>query len=179
MNSRTKKVLAVLCVAGLVLAWRVYGLLERYLPASVQALPTTAPALTDADAAGKTVVPENTLARWESQRAVAEQPWGRDPFADAEPVMENTRPVKPDEVRAPSSAAPTAAAFGFTGVSESKGKWLAVVRGRIVRVGDEIDGKYKVVEIDRRSITLAAEGWTYRYELGAEDVSVRPASEEQ
>jgi hypothetical protein len=177
MDSRRNKVLAVLCLASLVLVWRVYAVWNRYLPAPAQGNPIPAGTGLGVASPGSekgSVRPDGPTI-WESQKVVAAQPWGRDPFAD---VSDSMRPKEAEQAEdKKAEGVPPPASVRFTGVSASDNNWLAVVRGDIVRVGDVIDGKYAVIAINKRSLTLAADGWTFRYELGSEEPFVRPASE--
>jgi hypothetical protein len=178
MDARRKKVLMVLCVASLILAWRIYAVVTGGTPAAVQANP--APVAVDAGPvvpiATQTASPVDSPALWESQQAVAAQAWGRDPFADVEAVSQPEEAAEEAKAQEETGAPPTPS-LRFSGVSSSDNNWLAVVQGNIVRVGDFIDGRYKVVEITKRSLTLAADGWTFRYELGSDAPFIRPPSE--
>lgn len=180
IDGRRKKVLTVLCLGSAFLAWRGYvSISERLLVADTRAGPIgveVAPIDPKSEAAVKAdVVLANLL---DQQSAVADQPWGRDPFGS----LARSVPVEDDSSAARQVALdrvpPPAPPVQFTGVSRSDSRWLAVVRDQIVRVGDVIEGRYTVVEITKRSITLAADGWTYRYELGVESPEVRPLTEE-
>ena len=205
MERRNKKVLIVLGVASLILVWRVYALLNRSTPTAAQANQAATsiqqdavPRLEESKAEGETrgwiplpaavaagvaQTPEQsavqpitpTLA--ESQKLIAAQPWGRDPFADPPGAVQRAELTEQPKEKEATIVEPPPA-LKFTGASSSNGKWLAVVRGEIVRVGDLIDGKYKVVEITQRSLTLTANKWTFRYEMGSESPSIRPPSEE-
>ena len=178
MDSRRKKVLTVLCLASLILGWRVYVVWTKYSPSSAKANPVPASLRLDAapPAPEKAAARTDTQAIWESQRVVAAQPWGRDPFADVSGMMQSKDDSEQSQEKK-AEAIGQPASLRFTGVSGSNNNWLAVVRGDIVRIGDVIDGKFTVVAINKRSLTLAADGWTFRYELGSEEPFVRPASE--
>ncbi|HVP11484.1 MAG TPA: hypothetical protein VMV94_09895 [Phycisphaerae bacterium] len=84
MDSRRKKVLVVLCVASLTLAWRVYALWGRFAPRAAQAGPVAAVAASDVVTTmpDQPAVQTDNPALWETQQIVAAQPWGRDPFAE-------------------------------------------------------------------------------------------------
>lgn len=179
MDARQKKVLTVLGVGLIILGWRGYVLLTEYLPARVEAGPAPVDAVgaqgADADQrAGED--PSET--RWAAQRQVAEDDWGqRTPFT---PAPRAPRGANGDlsTATASSSEAPPAPQIQFVGVSRSADQWLASIQGRIVRVGEELDGGYRVVEINRHSITLAFRGWAYTFVLGSPETVVRPLREE-
>jgi hypothetical protein len=185
MDSRKKKFLTVLCLASVLLAWRMYVLITGYvLPNGARAeiavaLPSvpspsgTASGIPALPAPELAAVPANVL---QQQAAVTEQPWGRDPFAV---IPEAHTPNIASETAAKKNnnqpaAPPSALPLKFTGVSRSNGRWLAVVGGRIVRVGDELDGGFTVVEIGKRSLTISREMWVMQYELGGSQPVIRP-----
>jgi hypothetical protein len=180
MNARKKKVLTVLCAGSVFLTWRGYVLVtERLIPAMSHAAAPGAPveqppqpANASASAAGTAAELSGLLSR---QATVADQPWGRDPFA-AVPGAEHEagQPVVADSSR---DRPPPPPKMRLTGVSRSDGHWLAVMRDKIVRVGDVIDGQFTVTEITKQSITITSGRWAYRYGMGTEQPEVRPFAE--
>ena len=179
MNARRKKIMTVLCLGSVFLAWRGYVLItERLLPTKTQAdSMVVTPEPTPSDTAGVARPVSSDMTRvFEQQATVVDQPWGRDPFA---PVPGSAQVSEsPAAAKAPPRDQPPAPVLQFTGVSRSAGRWLAVVQNKIVRVDDVIDGQFTVVEITKRSLTVASGGWAYRYELGVERPEVRRSTEE-
>lgn len=174
MQARKKKVLTVLFIGSVILVWRGYALITTYAPSVAQANPDTAtiepvPAVTVSSQED-----EKMDETWEKQRLAAELPWGRNPCATLyRPTVTTT---DSDQVIA-QPGAPPAPAIKLSGVSRSGDQWLAAVEGNIVRVGDEIVGGYRVIEIAQHTITLESAGWTFTYAMGAEAAVVRPAPE--
>ena len=174
MQARKKKILTVLCVGSVILVWRGYGLITRYAPSVAQAN-SDAKAIEPASAmADSTQDDENMKKTWEQQRLAAEQPWGRNPCVDLSRPAGSTTGA--GQVIA-SPDAPPAPAIKLSGVSRSGDQWLAAVEGNIVRVGDEVVGGYRVINIAQHSLTLESAGWTFTFTMGAEDAVVRPSSE--
>ncbi len=181
MDARTKKIVGVLCVACVVLAWRLYVVIAKYALSPAEAEPTVA-LITDEVAEPVNGDDDRGLAAVElvlqRQQTVANGPWGRDPFAD----VEGMEPVPgTGDVEAPGverGLEPEPPAIAFTGASMSGGRWLAIVDGQIVRVGDVIDDEYEVVDIEEWTITVAAGPWTYAYKLGCSVALSSPRSEE-
>lgn len=181
MAVRKQKVLIVLSVASVILVWRLSAL-TKYLPSATQAKPVDATAVQETPEAPVEERPArpdpNMKEVWEAQAAVVAQGWGRDPFADmpwlARADEPQTQPPSDMPVR---RAPPSAPGLRFTGVSRSGEQWLAVVDGRIVRVGDHLDGSFVVHEITMNSVTLKADGWRYQYGLKSEEATVYPESE--
>jgi hypothetical protein len=176
MDTRRKKVLTILCIASVVLAWRGYALITRYAPSPAKAnsvAKTTEPApnTTELDQED-----ERMMEVWEKQRRIAALPWGRNPCRDqSRPAKTATGPV---QTTLPIDATlPEAPGVRFSGVSRSDGHWLAAIEGKIVRVGDTAVEGYRVIKITQHSITLESAGWTFTYSMGAEAAVVRPASE--
>jgi len=176
MEKRKKAQLTLLACGSLFVVWRVYSLINRNSPAPatadttigevVEAAPIVqTPASGDADVA----------VLWEAQRAVEKQPWGRDPF-DPSPFQKIDM-KKPVTVDATAPKPPSAPTLAFNGVSRAGQRWLAAVNGNILHVGDFVQEKFKVVGIANSSITLASDGWEYRYELGSKDPVVRPCDQ--
>lgn len=172
MDARQKKILVILIAACPILIWRLVALTD-YLPASARAT-VAAPmeleheALSDIpEAMTATVEDYSTVLK--AQEAIELQPWGRDPFA----ILGDLEPPQP-EAAVPDKSPPRAPLLRFTGVSKSGDRWIAVVQGGFVGVGDVVEQNYRVVEIAKGAITLESEGWMFRYELGAEAPVVRP-----
>jgi len=181
MDARKKKVLSVLCVASLVLVWRGYAVITKFKPSKAKADPAVTAVdfgstESDRDAAYEQ---EDLTGVLEQQEDIANQSWGRDPFADVSGAVRERQPVSVEAEVRDEGPPPEPPPLEFSGVSKSDGRWLAVVRRRIVGVGDVIDGEYKIVEITKRSITLASGRWSLRYELGSDDAVVRPLVKEQ
>lgn len=177
MAARQKKVLMILIPASLVLIWRVQAMV-RYLPSSASATVVAAPEPADEtvmDQFAEVVIsPEAEAAIRRAQQEIEAQPWGRDPFgirSRAQPT-EAQAEMSPVATPEPPPAAPRIA---FTGVSRSGDRWIAVVGGNFVRVGDIVEQNYRVVEIAKGSITLEYGGWTLRYDLGAESPVSMPS----
>jgi len=181
MAARKRKVLVVLSAASVILVWRLSALTE-YLPSATQTRPieaTAVPETPEAPVEGRPAKPDPNMKEvWEAQAAVVAQEWGRDPFADmpwlAHADDPQAQPPSDTPARRPPPAAP---GLRFTGVSKSGEQWLAVVDGRIVRVGDHLDGSFVVHEITMNSVTLKADGWLYQYGLKSAKATVYPESE--
>jgi len=180
MDSRKKKIIAVLCVGSVILLWRLYAL-TQYLPSSAQADPAQAAnVVNDAVQAGYAKAEQKEQSKnWKLQQEVASQAWGRNPFADVPGVMRR-RVESESESEQPQldQSPPSPPSVHLTGVSKSGGQWLAVVDGQIVRVGDVLQDEFTVTEITKRSVTATSRGWSFRFEIGAEAPSIRPVSEE-
>lgn len=180
MDGRKKKVLIVLCVAGVIFAWRVIAVVTKYMPSGAQAgVPSveTAPEPTElaAKAAAKARERE-TAGLMKSQEQAARQPWGRDPFAN---IVSETRGATPAPSKYPTVAqAPTAPRLNFTGVAKVDDGWWAIVSGQFVRIGDVVETDFRVSEITKRSITFQSRGWSLHYELGKDAPLVQLVSEE-
>lgn len=176
MNARTKKLLPVIIGGGLFVGWRAFAVVNRYPPAraAAEVVQPDMPAQPLEDYRNSSHS-DDLSATLEAQRAMEDRGWGRDPF-DA---MSFEPKVRRDETQGLSAKAqapakpPPAPTIAFSGVSKSADRWLAAVNGAIVRVGDVVQEKYEVVTISKSSITLAAEGWMFRYELGSKVADVR------
>lgn len=176
MHARKKKVLTVLCIASVVLAWRGYALIVKYAPSAARANPdakTAEPAQNLVDLGGED---ERMEEIWERQRRIAEMPWGRDPCIDQSWPLKTA--TGPDKATLPvDDSLPPAPDIKLSGVSRSNGQWLAAIGGNIVRVGDMAIEGYRVIKITQHSIMLESAGWTFTYTMGAEAAVVRPSSE--
>lgn len=172
MNARNRKLALILAVAAPILIWRLVAL-SKYFPASAAAQ-VTAPEMSPAPVeAPIRASHESDLASRleEARRQLEGQSWGRDPFsapataavpvetaAEAQGVVDETAPPAP-KIR-------------FTGVSRAGDRWMAMVQGQFVRVGDRIDGEFLVTEIAKGSLVLEHRGWQFRYDIGSEDAAV-------
>ncbi len=175
MNSRTKKVLVVLSLGCLILVWRVVALIEKYGPKTAeatQAAPIVAEPLHPAADSTNSAV----LRQIERQRETASQSWGRNPFADVAWAVRQ-RPLTPAPDQAPRQS-PVAPELRFNGTSKSDEQWMAAVQGDILRVGDLVQGRFKVVRITRHTLTLESEGWTFLYHVGNPQATIMPLAED-
>lgn len=175
MNSRTKKVLVVLCLGCLILVWRVVALIEKYGPKAAEATQMTPIVAESPDTAGN-AAPATLLRQIEHQRETAQQSWGRNPFSD---VAWAVRPkaLTPTPDHAPRQA-PAAPELRFNGTSKSGEQWMAAVQGDILRVGDLVQGRFKVIRITRHTLTLESEGWTFIYQVGNPQATAMPLAED-
>ncbi len=178
MDAKTKKVLIVLGFASLILVWRIYGLVNKYMPAGAQAAQGAAAELDTAGLASQAAAKaheQETAVLVKAQEKAAGQPWGRDPFADVIAPEQKIEPA-PSEKEATDDR-PVPPRITFTGVSRVGDEWRAIVSGHLVRVGDVIEADYRVSRISKRSITMQSRGWSLKYELGTETPSVERLSE--
>ncbi len=180
MSKRTRTQVIVIVAGAAFMGWRALGLAEKYSPTPVLAQ-AGVPVEPDDVAAGQgeSVVQEThefPAAIELAQAAVAKKPWGRDPFDPTPFVTMPTPSSTATEVKAPVNA-PPAPTVKFTGVSKKGTRWLAAVDGAIIGVGDVVQDKYRVVGITNSSLTLVAEGWAFRYDLGEKTGQVRPWTE--
>jgi hypothetical protein len=171
-DARQKKVLTVLVIGLVILAWRVYAIVTTYGPAAAHAVSdvgTPATALRAAVESAWIELPEEALL---AQAAAEQQPWGRDPFlVKVAPVVTQTV-AEPQP--APSIEPPTAPKIKkISGVSRSNDRWLAAIDGRIYRVGDTFAEKFVISEITSNSVTLTASGWAFEFALGGHEPKVR------
>lgn len=176
MNARQKKFATILAIAAPILIWRLSAL-TKYLPAAASAAPAEeaqvampAPGMLAAEPPEDA---ESLRAMVMAQQAMEAQPWGRDPFeplaSEGEaPAVVAESPIVTDEQPPPFPR------IRFTGVSRSGQRWLAMVQGGFVSVGDQIEGRFVVSGITKNSITLEAGRWSFTYELGSETPSVKP-----
>ena len=180
MNARKKKVLTVLFLGSALLAWRAYIVITQYvIPSKSRAEANVAsvypPAGETPPAKAAPTLPAAVL---QQQAAVAEQPWGRDPFALVPEARVQPAAAGPEQKRQDDRPAPQAPSLKFTGVSKSDGQWLAVVGDKIVRIGDELGGGFTVAEITKRSLTIVSGKWAFQYELGVDQPVTRLYGEE-
>lgn len=181
MDVRKKKVMVVLGLACPIFLWRAYVLITEYLPAQAEAAP---PALVTFDEGLASQQQNNASAQdmtglLEKQDAIVHQPWGRDPFESVVKIEKHHESVEPEEPEIVRNEGPPpgSPSLTLTGVSKAGEQWLASARGRILRIGDVVDEKYKVVEITTRALILESEGWAFRYEMGNSDAAVYRRSE--
>jgi hypothetical protein len=172
-NSRQKKVATICCIGCVILAWRIYSIVTKYMPAPANA--AQAQGSVDDVAAGGAKssasnwieIAPNALA---AQDAITRQNWGRDPFSAA-PGQIKTRAVK----RSGMSEKPTKVPpqIKFNGISRSNNRWLAAINGSIYRIGDHLDEDFTVLAIEANSVTLGCDGWAFEFALGAQKPNVR------
>lgn len=178
-DPRTKKLVIILAICSPLLIWRLV-LLTKYLPASVEAMPQETEPLEDtqeselspARADVSAVLAHSSLI--EAAARVKDGPWGRDPF---ELSAQAAREAPLESSGAVGAPVPVAPKIAFTGVSQSAGRWMAMVQGDFVQVGDIIQDTYRVRRIDKSSITLDLGGWQFRYFLGVEEAQVHRTME--
>lgn len=176
MHERRKKILMILAIGVSMLGWRVIAL-TRDIPSAAQAsahVATEPASIVAPPRAGDHVEPEDPKALLIAQAAIENQPWGRDPFAslqieEPEPPALEATPVAADVTP------PPAPKLRFSAVSKSGDRWMAMVEGQFLRVGDEIEKGLRVAAIRNGSVTLESGGWRFVYELGNDTPTVRHA----
>lgn len=174
MITRQKKVLTVLVLGSLILAWRGYSLFEKYAPNIANAGdPTVVPALTVPAQSSAAQALAETLRR---QSEAAKRPWGRNPFEDVAWVVKNQK-IEP-AAQPVLNQAPPAPEVKFIGTSKSGDQWLAAVQGNIHGVGDVLQDQFKIIRITRHTLTLESQGWTFTYRAGETGATVNPRSKE-
>ena len=174
-DPRTKKLMIILAICGPVLIWRL-ALLTKYLPASAEGMPQETEHREDtqesepspARAVASALLAGSGLL--EAATRVKDGPWGRDPFELSAQAVREAPLGRTDSV---GGAEPIAPKISFTGVSHSAGRWLAMMQGEFVQVGDRIQEADRVSRIDKSSITLDSGGWQFRYFLGVEEAQVQ------
>ncbi|MFQ5412272.1 MAG: hypothetical protein ACE5EC_08230 [Phycisphaerae bacterium] len=178
MDARKKKVLTILCIGSVILVWRMYAVVTTYLlPSPAHADVGTSESLPAANLIALGGMDRDMANRLAEQDRISQQDWGRNPFSKV-PWMRSSIDPGDAVVESIVNTPPSAPSILLTGVSKSDDKWLASVRDKIVRVGDVVDGAYRIVEIDRHSITLASRGWAYTYRMGSKEAHVRPLRKE-
>lgn len=177
MDARKKKVLTVLALGSVILVWRLAAVVNKYFPSSASAAQVEAVAQDSPDKTPAPAASTRQSAVWQQQDEIAQQAWGRDPFSEVPGIR---RPeVQPNtKVPEPTRTQPPAPQLRFTGISRGGDRWMALLDGKIMCVGDRVSDGFEVVSIDRRSVTLGAGSWLYRYELGVQEAVVRPRAEE-
>ena len=164
MDPKQKKIATICGIACVILGWRIYAIVTKYMPtpaaASANAVETVTP-VTAASLPDWIEVPSQTI---EAQVQASKQEWGRDPFAPVPGQVLSTVAQKEVVVSATPTKQPPA--IRFSGVSRSGGKWLAAINGSIYRVGDKFDDNFTVHSIDSKSVTLACEGWGFEFSMG-------------
>ncbi len=174
MDARKKKVLVVLCIGVMILAWRVVVIVTEYMPTAVQADGQEA-AVFDGTLQEEKSLSEDLRGSLDAQRQVAEKDWGRNPFEAVPWAARETNAVE-TVVEPETHTPPPTPSFVLKGVSRSGRRWLAAVNGKIVGVGDEMEGGYKVAEITERSITFELQGWAFKFVVGSEGADIRRLS---
>jgi|CXWL01.1.fsa_nt_gi hypothetical protein len=174
--TRKKKIIVVLSAASVILVWRVSAVMTKYFPASAAAQPTAGESVAQTPIAPTVSVEEDKI-DWKAQRLVETQPWGRNPFDLETSYQRKAKPeaARPEVVKTPPPAPQTQ--MRLTGVSRSGEQWLAAVGGRIMRVGDKLEERFKVTEITNSSVTLECQGWAFVYSLGSQEPVIRPVGE--
>lgn len=187
MDKRKKKVLMILGLGSIVLAWRMYVLFFEYLPdyrkrtpsAVSAAAPPTVNPMPSIDIAIE-VPPEESqqdplTAILEEQAVVAQRPWKDSPFVM--PLVKLTDDNSGQVTDEIPDDAPESPPLNFVGVSRTGTRWLAAVDGRIVRVGDKLAQTFEVTEIGKDWITIEAAGWQHKFHLGSDSAVVMRATE--
>lgn len=174
MANRQKKVLTVLGLGTVILAWRGYALFEKYAPSTAEAVDVTiaAPVMSSASQSSANSAFSDLLKK---QAEAAKHPWGRNPFMDVPWVVKNKKPEPVPETT--SQEAPPAPQLQFVGTSKSQDQWLAAIQGDIYRVGDSLPQNLKIIRITRHTLTVEFEGWTYTYRAGETGAIVSPRQE--
>jgi hypothetical protein len=176
MDPKQKKIATVCCVGCVILGWRIYSIVTKYMPSQASAS-ASAPVTDSSSPAVASNLPEwievppQTRA---AQEQAGKQDWGRDPFA---PVPGQIQPVaKKAEVKSdtPTKVPP---AIRFSGVSRSGDKWLAAINGSIYRVGDKLDDNFTIHTITSNSVTLACDGWSFEFSMGVQKPNIRRLGE--
>jgi hypothetical protein len=179
MNPRQKKIATICCIGCVILTWRIYVIVTKYMPAPANA--SQAQGSVDGVPGGPNGVRASS-SNWieipahaqTAQDTVARQAWGRDPFAIApgqiKPKLFTTgaASLKPEKLPQ---------AVKFNGVSRTGDRWLAAINGSIYRVGDHLDEDFQIVAIDRNSVSLGSNGWVFEYSLGSQKPNVRRMGE--
>lgn len=173
MNARTRKVVAVLTVASIVLVWRVYVIIADYMPQSAQA---GQPESEIAELTAEPNMPDPLAAVWEKQRSLEERPWGRNPFEVAS-ELKTAAVETSEEPPAQDGKPPAAPRIGFTGASRVGDTYRAIVKSGIVAIGDSIEGPFIVKSIDQTRLIIASGNWNYIYDLGSELPTIRRSGE--
>jgi hypothetical protein len=174
--TRQKKIILILCIASVILVWRVSAVMTKYFPASAAAQPGAEQVIAAPVVAPSIDVHEKGI-DFKAQQLVEAQPWGRDPFELGAAFQKKPKREAPKLAAPKVKPPPPQAELKLIGVSLSDGKWLAAVNGRIVRVGDMMEERFKVIEITNSSMTLECEGWAFVYQLGGQDPVIRPLGE--
>ncbi len=178
MEPRQKKVAAVLIGASVILIWRVYAVVTDRFPASVEAASVDGVTPMPPSSANDALLARDGEETWKIQTTLAARPWQAGPFR-AEP----DRPVQMDEDDHNDDEAgsgdeqPQPPDFKFTGVSRVDDSFRAFAGDRVLRLGDIVSPGLEVIEITRRTTTLASQEWAFRYELGVPQPTIRPRSE--
>ncbi len=171
MPGRKKKVMIVLGAGSIILFWRVLVLITAYLPASASATPIGIVEVPPMSAQSANEDPALKLV-WDAQCAAEKADWGRDPFEDIRRTPANTAAPAPVSLTPPPQPR-----LKFSGVSRSNGKWLTAYNGAIVRVGDTLQDKFKIIDITGNSIVVESEGWIFTYAIGSSEARIRPSGE--
>lgn len=177
MTQREKKLAYALVPGVLLLGWRVWAIIARLTPAPAEASPQStavpnAPANTStkqSDESQPRVYPDD--ARLARQVEALRADWPRDPFYS--PRLQRNH--EPDRPSAPAASPPPA--WTLTGISRCGDKRAALLAGRIVTVGSELDGGYRIIEIESDSVLIRQGNREFRYSLGrAAQEARRPES---
>lgn len=175
MTTREKRAMCITIPGTLFVAWRIYAVLAGAGPAAAsagQATPASpesaAPPMTSASQCDARAQADTRLAR---QAELDKAEWTRDPFAPPEVPRPDTLPVASQKT---DDGAPAPPALRFTGVSEVKGKLVALLGGKLVRKGMVLEGGIEVTDITARTVVLRSGRWSFHYRLGQTAVQTRP-----
>lgn len=175
MKTRQKKLMMVLAPASLFLGWRLISMLTSSptpAPASAQVVAPSEPS-NENPVVQQPIQLDVAHAVLEMQAKRARLAWGRDPFAGRAAPMPTTAPA------APPVRAPTAPQWELTGVSNTGGRNLAILAGRIVAEGDKIADRFEVIEVTEREVLVRDGDWTHRFTLGVKEAQTAALGEKK
>lgn len=158
MTPRHRQLLMVIVPCTGLLLWRVVAPRSHSEPAAATA--QSAVSNSPAVVARSTTRAAADEGLWAVQRRRAALVWGRDPFASV--VGKPLATSGP----APVSGGPIAPDWTLSGVAVSGGQRIAILGGRVVRRGQRIADRYKVVEIGPNDVRLREGQWEHRFVLG-------------
>ncbi len=175
-GKRKRKLLAIIGVGCAFMGWRGYALWTRDVtPVAAAGVLSDGAGTTSSPGVAPAGYADGSVDRLrEAREAVAKGPWGRNPFASPVSAARTVDEAPGADQR---RSQPKPPGLEFTGVSKAGENWLAIVGGRIVRIGDELDAQHRVVEITKNSLTVASQHWAFRYELGGMEPAVHPVTE--
>ncbi len=177
MDARKKKVVTVLCIGVVILAWRVIAIVTEYLPTEAQADSGQEVVAHVAVEEGQGLA-DQMRGLLDAQCKEAEKSWGRNPFGDVPWAVARSQ-GEVESVGEPENAtSPPVPSLVLKGVSRSGSNWLAAGGGKIVAIGGEKERGHSVAEITAQSITLESQGWAFTFVIGHEGADVRRLSGE-
>lgn len=178
MDSRKKKALSVLCIASVILIWRVYAFVSEGLPGQTRAEAVVLPEpMPEPPMIQSSSDQQDMMALWTLQSKLTARQWtDHDPFEGLRITTPQGTFVRPEHAEPEDRPEPPN--LVFRGVSVVKGEQRALVNGRIVRVGETLESGILVSEITRNTVTLSYGPWRYVYVLGFEGATVQEESEE-